>query len=105
MQNIYRIGFIVGVILVTWAFLRPSAVGQPPVNQDVATGRWQVCQAALAAEDKGGGRSFNTANTILLDSVTGDTWLLWTSEKQQPGYVWVPLGKGEGRRLDDQLPH
>ena len=58
-----------------------------------ASGRWQICRATMATDvgkDEQGSRS--AINTILLDSVSGETWLLWPVEKDgDRHYAWLPI--------------
>ncbi len=82
------------------------AHGQNPAPQ-ANTGRWQIYRADLAPGSEMQGRSGAGASnsTILLDSVTGDTWLLWpTDVGGKRFYAWVPLDKQKSGSPNTQPP-
>ena len=59
----------------------------PPSESQSASARWQIFQGRIGAI-RGDNERFESENTILLDSKTGKTWLLWTTSS---GYTWVEL--------------
>ena len=89
------------IIRCAWAVLIGSACSQSVAWADnpapqVNTGRWQVYRADLApgSEMQGGSQKAAVNSTILLDSQTGDTWLLWPTDiGGKRFYTWVPLEK------------
>ena len=55
-----------------------------------SSNRWQIflSVAGVSYEGKPGNRS---ENTILLDTETGKTWILWPTEGTPSGYSWIEV--------------
>ena len=89
---------VIVACLTSW--LGSNVHGQDPVaaSQAVvsAVGRWQIFRADLAqtASMVGANQQRSQFSTILIDTVTGDSWMLWPSDvggKQT--YVWTPIAR------------
>ncbi len=82
-------------VLVGCACSQSRALADNPAPQ-ANTGRWQIYRADLApsSEMQGGSQRGAVNSTILLDSITGDTWLLWPTDiGGKRFYTWVPLDR------------
>jgi len=70
----------------------PVKVAEPPAEPTRrpagGPGRWQIHRAEYAYSDDDVSR--NGTNTILLDTETGDTWLMWPVDED---YAWVKMPK------------
>jgi hypothetical protein len=95
-----KIGFtvlVVAAILAVSATCYVAAAPERPALETTApataSGRWQIYRATMATDvgkDEQGSRS--AINTILLDSATGESWLLWPVEKDgDRHYAWIPI--------------
>lgn len=97
-----RSSFGIGIALVAllaagvWLAVSPRAQGQrgDEANFDtlLRSNRWTIEQVemfvpAVVAPDK-------TVVTILLDSASGDTWLLWPNADDEK-FSWVPMARPE----------
>jgi len=80
--------FIVGMLIASpgihAADAPPSGAGKP------GAGRWQIHPAVygMTTEDKITARA---ENTILLDTETGKSWMLWPTKDTPAGYSWIEL--------------
>jgi hypothetical protein len=95
MLHRHLIAFVLLALLVSWVYPSSHALADNPAPQ-VNTGRWQIYRADLApgSEIQGGTQRGAVNSTILLDSVTGDTFLLWPTDiGGKRFYAWVPLDK------------
>jgi hypothetical protein len=72
-----------------------------------AVGRWQIFRADLAqtASMVGANQQRSQFSTILIDTVTGDSWILWPSDvggKQT--YVWSPIARSQPNQAAAAFP-
>jgi hypothetical protein len=69
-----------------------AAQGGPP--QSPPGSRWQIFHAEMSLTAE---KPHDAArNTILLDTATGESWVLWTGEDKDHPYQWVQV-KRDGR--------
>lgn len=56
--------------------------------------RWTLFNAQTAYEDRNPNSRLDAVNTVLLDSETGETWILWPNDKgPQNGYTWMKMNR------------
>ena len=75
------------VLIASFAF--GAETPQAPTTKP-SSNRWQIIQAVSGTsyEAKPGNRA---ENTILLDTETGKTWILWPTEDTPSGYSWIEV--------------
>jgi hypothetical protein len=84
-------------VVVLWSvshfFLRPlPSHAQSKVELPATTPqRWQIYRAELSVSAEGKEPARGATNTILLDTATGETWILWPSKDGEVGYSWLKL--------------
>jgi hypothetical protein len=81
----------------------PAAAG-PAVA--AAVGRWQIFRADLAqTSTMVGNQQRSQFSTILIDTVTGDSWMLWPSDAGgKQTYVWAPIGRSQPNQAAAAFP-
>ena len=57
--------------------------------------RWQIHAVVNGMSVREGKPGSRAENTILLDSETGKTWLLWPTKDSATGYAWIELTQRE----------
>jgi hypothetical protein len=69
-----------------------SALAQDaqPVRPDAA--RWEVHLAETSYSASADGQITRAINTLLVNTATGDTWLLWPTQEGGQ-YGWLPVNK------------
>jgi hypothetical protein len=86
--------FLTAAVLVGLAIARfdppRRLVAQHAPPQPPAAPRWQVFHAETSMSE-----NHFVRNTLLVDTVTGDTWILWTNEVGDRPYKWVKVERGE----------
>ena len=79
-----------GLLAAAWLF--PQAVAAQDAPQPtVSQGRWVIYRVELAVGGAVDGPERSATNTVLLDSQSGDTWVLWPGDQQEKPYRWVPI--------------
>jgi hypothetical protein len=87
----------------SWADLRNTHA-----QEASAIGRWQIFRADLAANANMVGvqqQPRSAFSTILIDTVTGDTWILWPSDVAgKQTYTWTPIEKAKPNAAAQAFP-
>jgi hypothetical protein len=93
MPKRYVLCVVIVACLASWLD-SPNVHGQDPAAV-TQIGRWQIFRADLAATSNMVGNQARSAfSSILIDTVTGDTWLLWPSDAGgKLTYTWTPLNR------------
>jgi hypothetical protein len=91
MKNLIA-SILVALLVAPWlahAADAPAGVGR--------AGRWQIHPVVNGMSIRGGKPGSRSENTILLDTETGRTWILWPSKDAPPtGYSWIELDQRKG---------
>ena len=71
------------------------AVNAADTASKATAGRWQIHAVVNGMSVREGKPGSRAENTILLDSETGKTWLLWPTKDSATGYAWIELTQRE----------
>ena|SRR6266571_6401773 len=81
---------IVAILVAPWivhAADAPSEAGKP------SSGKWQIHSVVNGMSMREGKPGTRAENTILLDTESGRTWLLWPTKDTPTGYSWIELAQ------------
>jgi len=100
MPKRYVLCIVIVACLTSW-LSSPNVHGQDPAATAgpgiaAAVGRYQIFRADLAqtAGMVGGNQPRSQFSTILIDTVTGDSWMLWpTDAGGKQTYAWTPIAR------------
>jgi hypothetical protein len=111
MPKRYVLCIVIVACLTSW-LSSPNVHGQDPAAASPAiasaVGRWQIFRADLAqtAGMVGGNQVQRSQfSTILIDTVTGDSWILWPSDAGgKQAYVWSPIARSQPNQAAAAFP-
>jgi hypothetical protein len=75
---------VVAMLLVPWMAHAADASA-------AGSGKWQIHPVTNGMAMKDGKPDTRAENTILLDTQTGRTWILWPTKDAPSGYSWIEL--------------
>src|SRR4051812_4894464 len=96
MPKRYVLCIVLVACLASWVYSQ-TVFGQDPAVAG-AVGRWQIFRADLAPTAAMAGTQQRNASlsTILIDTVTGDTWILWPGDAGgKQTYSWTPIDRAK----------
>ena len=67
------------------------AADTPSETRKPSSGKWQIHSVVNGMAMREGKPGDRAENTILLDTETGKTWLLWPTKNTPTGYSWIEL--------------
>ena len=79
---------IVAMLVASWM---AHAADAPSGTGKASSGRWQIHPIANGMTMTGGKPDSRSENTILLDTETGRTWILWPTKDTLSGWSWNEL--------------
>lgn len=79
---------IVAMLLAPWM---ARAADAPSETGKATPGRWQILPVVNGMSMRGGKPDSRSENTMLLDTETGRTWILWPAKDTHSGYSWFEL--------------
>lgn len=82
--------FLPAVVVTTLASWSAVAAADSASARPAAA-RWQIHAVVNGMSVKDGKPGSRAENTILLDSETGKTWMLWPTKDTATGYSWIEL--------------
>ena len=79
-----KLGAIVAVILIGATLC--GCTGQ----------RWAISDANYSYESvDNDDTNYEVQMTVLLDTKTGDTWMLWANDEAECGFAWMPMASAK----------
>jgi hypothetical protein len=82
-------------VVVTTLASSPAVNAADTASAKANAGRWQIHAVVNGMSVREGKPGSRAENTILLDSETGKTWLLWPTKDTATGYSWIELPQRE----------
>jgi hypothetical protein len=79
---------VVAMLVTPWM---AHAADAPSETGKASSGRWQIHPVVNGMSMKGGKPDSRSENTMLLDTETGRTWILWPTKDTQSGWSWNEL--------------